>query len=53
MAIGHVVGLHSDGKIGSTKLKLLTRLGYNDYACVEKVFSVDRPGDGDKFAGIE
>ena len=56
--IGHVVGLHideailSDGKIDNTKLKFLTRLGYKNYASVEKVFSMDRPGDGDKFAGI-
>ena len=58
MVIGHVVGLHidevilSDGKIDNRKLKLLTRLGYKDYACVEKIFSMDRPGDGDKLAGI-
>jgi flavin reductase (DIM6/NTAB) family NADH-FMN oxidoreductase RutF len=42
MVIGHVVGLRidvailSDGKIDNTKLKLLTRLGYKDYACMEK-----------------
>jgi flavin reductase (DIM6/NTAB) family NADH-FMN oxidoreductase RutF len=59
MVIGHAVGLRievvilSDGKIDNTKLKLLTRLGYKDYTCVEKVFSMDRPGDGDKFVGIE
>ena len=59
MVIGHAVGLRievvilSDGKIDNTKLKLLTRLGYKDYACVEKVFSMDRPRDGDKFVGIE
>ena len=59
MVIGHVVGLHideailSDGKIDNKKLKFLTRLGYKDYASVEKVFSMDHPGDGDKFAGIE
>ena len=58
MVIGHVVGLHidevilSDGKIDNRKLKLLTRLGYKDYAYVEKIFSMGRPGDGDKLAGI-
>lgn len=46
--IGKVVGVHikddyitEDGKIDIEKIKPLARLGYTDYACVEKVFSID------------
>ncbi|MBT4933801.1 MAG: flavin reductase family protein [Rhodospirillaceae bacterium] len=58
MVIGQVVGIHideavlTDGMIDNAKLKLLSRLGYKDYACVENVFSMTRPGDGDKLAGL-
>lgn len=58
MVIGQVVGIHidesvlTDGMIDNTKLKLISRLGYKDYACVDKVFSMARPGDGDKLAGL-
>ncbi len=58
MVIGHVIGIHideavlTDGQIDNGKLKLITRLGYKDYACVEKVFSMNRPGGGDKLAGL-
>lgn len=58
MVLGHVVGIHidekilTDGAIDNTKLKLISRLGYKDYACVDKVFSMSRPGGGDKLAGL-
>ena len=57
MVIGHVVGIHiddailTDGMIDNSKLRLISRLGYKDYACVENVFSMDRPTGGDKPAG--
>lgn len=58
MVIGHVVGIHidetilSDGKVDYAKLKLLSRLGYKDYACIEDTFEMSRPGGGDKLAGL-
>lgn len=58
MVIGHVVGIHideailSDGKIDNAKLMLISRLGYKDYACVDKVFEMSRPGGGGKLAGL-
>lgn len=58
MVIGHVVGIHidedilTDGMIDNTKLKLISRLGYKDYALVDEVFSMSRPGGGDKLAGL-
>lgn len=58
MVIGHVVGIHiredilTDGLIDYTKVKLISRLGYKDYACIEKTFALSRPGDGDKLAGL-
>ncbi len=59
MVIGHVVGIHideailSDGMIDNSKLRLISRLGYKDYARVDETFSMDRPGGGDKLAGLE
>ncbi len=50
MVIGHVLGIHiddsilTDGMIDNAKLRLISRLGYKDYAGVENVFSMDRPG---------
>jgi len=58
MVLGLVVGIHideavlTDGMIDNAKLKLISRLGYKDYACVENVFSMSRPGDGDMLAGL-
>lgn len=58
MVIGRVVGLHiadgvlTDGLIDMAKLKPIARLGYLDYAVVEEVFSMSRPGGGDKLAGL-
>jgi len=58
MVIGHVVGMHidqailTDGLIDNAKLNLISRLGYKDYARVENVFSMNRPGAGDTLAGL-
>lgn len=57
MVLGHVVGIHiddsilTDGMIDNTKLRLISRLGYKDYACVENTFSMDRPKGGNTPAG--
>ncbi len=56
MVIGHVVGIHidqsvlSDGIIDASKLRLISRLGYRDYARIDEVFAMTRPGGGDKLA---
>jgi flavin reductase (DIM6/NTAB) family NADH-FMN oxidoreductase RutF len=47
--IGQVVGIHIDdemvenGAVDITRLKPIARLGYKDYAVVDRVFSLDRP----------
>lgn len=58
MVIGQVVGIHideavlTDGMIDNTKLQLISRLGYKEYARVDDVFVMSRPGSGDKLAGL-
>jgi flavin reductase (DIM6/NTAB) family NADH-FMN oxidoreductase RutF len=51
MVFGEVVAFHIDdamidakGLLDVTRFKPLARLGYMDYAAVEKVFSMQRPG---------
>ena len=50
MVLGEVVGVHiddavlRDGKVDVTLYQPLARLGYRDYAAVEQVFSLNRPG---------
>ena len=49
MVLGEVVGVHvdpaiiRDGRINSTEFRLLARLGYMDYAVVDRVFALERP----------
>ena len=49
MVIGEVIGVHIkdaflvDGLVDAAKLKLISRLGYKDYALVDDIFSLDRP----------
>ncbi len=49
MVIGQVLGIHIadevivDGLVDVTRLKPIARLGYTDYAVVDRVFSLDRP----------
>jgi flavin reductase (DIM6/NTAB) family NADH-FMN oxidoreductase RutF len=51
VAFGQVVGVHirdeylTDGLFDLRKVRPLSRLGYRDYAVVEKPFSLARPGD--------
>ncbi|WP_111431185.1 flavin reductase family protein [Rhodobacteraceae bacterium DSL-40] len=50
MVIGEVVGIHidesvlRDGMVDVTLYQPLSRLGYRDYAAVERVFALNRPG---------
>ena len=49
MVIGEVIGIHIkdemliDGKVDAVSMRLLSRLGYMDYATVNEVFSLSRP----------
>ncbi|OUU80072.1 MAG: hypothetical protein CBC38_01360 [Gammaproteobacteria bacterium TMED78] len=49
LVLGKVVGVHikddviKDGFVDTVKIKPLARLGYKDYAIVDKAFSIDRP----------
>ncbi len=49
IVLGQVVGVHIDdaaivgGKVDVTKLKPIARLGYGDYAVIDKVFELTRP----------
>ena len=48
LVLGHVVGVYIediiivDGKIDITKLKPISRLGYNEYAVIDKIFKMTR-----------
>jgi flavin reductase (DIM6/NTAB) family NADH-FMN oxidoreductase RutF len=50
LVIGEVVGIHIDdsilveGKVDVTRYQPVARLGYRDYAAVEAVFQMQRPG---------
>ena len=50
IVLGQVVGVHIadaaivDGKVDVTRLKPLARLGYGDYAVIDEVFTLPRPG---------
>lgn len=58
MVIGRVVGVHicddaltPDGRVDVEKIQPIARLGYQDYATVERVWQLTRPkGGGDKTA---
>ena len=47
-----IVGVHIadeaivDGKVDVTRLKPIARLGYGDYAVIDEVFTLPRPGAG-------
>ncbi|MGR3661908.1 MAG: flavin reductase family protein [Paracoccaceae bacterium] len=49
MVLGEVVGVHMrndclvDGQFDLSQFRLLTRLGYKDYATIDNVFSLQRP----------
>jgi flavin reductase (DIM6/NTAB) family NADH-FMN oxidoreductase RutF len=49
LVIGEVIGIHiddeviADGMVDVTRLRPIARLGYEDYAVVDSVFSMQRP----------
>jgi flavin reductase (DIM6/NTAB) family NADH-FMN oxidoreductase RutF len=49
MVLGAVIGVHVDdailkaGRVDAQHFRLLARLGYMDYAVVERVFELQRP----------
>lgn len=49
MVFGEVVGIHIDdryvqaGRVDTAAMQLLTRLGYDEYAVLEKTFAMSRP----------
>ena len=51
MVLGEVVGVHIrddclvEGRFDVTRFGMLSRLGYRDYAVVDRVFSLNRPGE--------
>jgi flavin reductase (DIM6/NTAB) family NADH-FMN oxidoreductase RutF len=58
LVLGQVIGVHlneaylRDGIMDITLMKPLARCGYQDYAVVDKVFSLKRPaGAGNQAAG--
>jgi flavin reductase (DIM6/NTAB) family NADH-FMN oxidoreductase RutF len=60
IVFGRVVAIHiadsaltSEGRIDIAKLKPLARLGYFEYTCVEKVFTMSPPGGKALAAGLE
>jgi flavin reductase (DIM6/NTAB) family NADH-FMN oxidoreductase RutF len=50
VVLGEVVGVHIDdavivnGRVDVTRMRPIARLGYMDYAVVEELFSMQRPG---------
>lgn len=51
VVFGQVVGVYiddrfiKDGRLDTAKMKPIARCGYDDYAVVESVFAMQRPGD--------
>ena len=49
MVFGEVVGIHIDdqfieaGRVNTRAMQVLTRMGYDEYAVLEKTFSMSRP----------
>ena len=52
MVIGRVIGIHiddaviSDGRVEASRLQPIARLGYQEYARIDAIFSMDRPNAG-------
>jgi flavin reductase (DIM6/NTAB) family NADH-FMN oxidoreductase RutF len=58
LVLGQVVGMHiderfiRDGRLDAAAIRPIARCGYDEYAVVERVFSMTRPtGGGDAFGG--
>ena len=56
IVLGQVVGVHIadevivDGRVDVTRVKPIARLGYGDYAVIDEVFTLPRPGAGGRAA---
>jgi flavin reductase (DIM6/NTAB) family NADH-FMN oxidoreductase RutF len=56
IVLGQVVGVHIadeaiiDGRVDVTRLRPIARLGYGDYAVIDEVFTLPRPGTGTRRA---
>ena len=52
MAIGHIVGVHIrdvlivNGKVDLSNPQVIARLGYDEYAIIERIFKMSLPSDG-------
>ena len=58
LVLGEVIGMHiderfvRDGRLDAAAMRPIARCGYDEYAVVERVFSMARPaGGGDAFGG--
>jgi len=58
MVFGEVVGIHindhfiHDGKVNTAAMQILTRMGYDEYAVLEKAFSMARPDNDPMLSGF-
>lgn len=57
MVFGEVVGIHinddfvRDGRVDTAAMQILTRMGYDEYAVLEKAFSMARPDNDPMLSG--
>ena len=53
LVCGEVVGIHVDdrfivdGRVDTAAMRLMARLGYKDYAVIERTMTLERPPGGD------
>ena len=58
MTFGEVVGIHinddfiHDGRVDTAAMQLVTRMGYDEYAVLEKAFSLSRPDNDPLLSGF-
>ena len=58
MVFGEVVGIHiddqfiKDGRVDTVAMQVLTRMGYDEYAVLEKGFSMSRPDNDPVLDGV-
>ena len=58
MTFGEVVGIHikdefiKDGRVDTAAMQLVTRMGYDEYAVLEKAFSLSRPDNDPLLSGF-
>lgn len=57
MVFGEVVGIHindefiTDGRVDTAAMQILTRMGYDEYAVLERAFSMPRPDNDPMLTG--